>query len=129
MKKIFTKSLIISLLSFFTANAGEIHGIITCKEKAVSFASITILSTKIGTQADENGKFIIKNAPNSKQTIQVSSVGYKTKQLIISILENKINNLNIEIEEENAQLNEVVVTGTMKETTINESPATIEHFV
>jgi outer membrane receptor for ferrienterochelin and colicins len=126
MKNIFTKSFIISLLSFFTAKAGEIHGIITNKDKAVSFANITILTTKIGTQADENGKFIIKNAPNGKQTIQVSSVGYKTKQLIINILENKTNNLNIEIEEENAQFNEVVVTGTMKETTVNESPAPIQ---
>jgi outer membrane receptor for ferrienterochelin and colicins len=126
MKHIFTKSLIISLLSFFSAKAGEIHGIITCKDKAVSFASITILATKIGTQADENGKFIIKNAPNGKQTIQVSSVGYKTKQLIISTLADKTSNLNIEIEEENAQLNEVVVTGTMKETTVNESPAPIQ---
>ncbi len=126
MKNIFTKSLIISLLSFFTAKAGEIHGIVTCKDKAVSFASITILTTKIGTQADENGKFIIKNAPNGKQTILVSSVGYKNKLLVISILENKTNNLNIEIEEENAQLNEVVVTGTMKETTANESPAPIQ---
>ena len=126
MKHIFTKSLIISLLSFFTAKAGEIHGIITCKDKAVSFASITILATKIGTQADENGKFIIKNAPNGKQTVQVSSIGYKNKQLIINIFPDKTNNLNIEIEEENAQLNEVVVTGTMKETTINESPASIQ---
>ncbi len=126
MKHIFTKSLIISLLSFFTAKAGEIQGIITCKDKAVSFASITILTTKIGTQADENGKFIIKNAPNGKQTVQVSSIGYKNKQLIINIFPDKTNNLNIEIEEENAQLNEVVVTGTMKETTINESPASIQ---
>ena len=126
MKNIFTKSLIISLLSYFSANAGEIHGIIICKDKAVSFASITILATKMGIQADENGKFIIKNAPNGKQIIQVSSIGYKTKQLTINVLESKKNNLNIEIEEENSQLNEVVVTGTMKETTINESPAPIQ---
>ncbi|WP_435355851.1 TonB-dependent receptor [Emticicia sp. SJ17W-69] len=126
MKNIFTKAFIISLLSFFTAHAGEIHGIVVCKDKAVSFASITVLGTKIGTQADENGKFIIRNAPIGKQTIQVTSVGYKTKQLIINILEGKTNNLNIEIEEENAQLNEVVVTGTMKETTVNESPAPIQ---
>lgn len=108
------------------AFSGEIKGIITNKDKAVSFASIVILNSKIGTQTDENGKFIIKNAPIGKQTIQFSSIGYKTKQLIINVLEEKIIILNIEIEEENAQLNEVVVTGTMKETSINESPAPIQ---
>ena len=127
MKKTFIQSLIGTLLLFgLTAKAAEIKGVIICKDKAVSFANIIILATKIGTQADEDGKFTIKNAPNGKQTIQISSVGYKTKQLTISILENKITNLNIEIEEENAQLNEVVITGTMKETTVNESPAPIQ---
>jgi outer membrane receptor for ferrienterochelin and colicins len=110
----------------FKAFSGEIKGIIINKDKAISFASIVILNSKIGTQTDENGKFIIKNAPIGKQTIQFSSIGYKTKQLIINVLEEKTIILNIEIEEENAQLNEVVVTGTMKETSINESPAPIQ---
>ncbi len=121
-------SYIFIILTFiaFTSLGGEIRGNIINKDKAVGFASIVILNTKIGTQADENGKFIIKNIPVGKQTIQVSSIGYKTKQLIISISEEKNINLSIEIEEENAQLNEVVVTGTMKETSINESPAPIQ---
>ena len=73
MKKTFIQSLIGTLLLFgLTAKAAEIKGVIICKDKAVSFANITILATKIGTQADEDGKFIIKNAPNGKQTIQIS---------------------------------------------------------
>lgn len=127
MKKNFIfNSLIVLNLTFFNSFGSEIKGIIVNKDKAVSFANIVILNTKIGTQADENGKFIIKNTPFGKQTIQISSVGYKTKQLTINVLEEKNTNLNIEIEEENAQLNEVVVTGTMKETSINESPAPIQ---
>ena len=110
----------------FKSFSGEIRGIVINKDKAVSFANIVILNTKIGTQADENGKFIIKNAPIGKQTIQFSSVGYKNKQLIINVIEEKTIILNIEIEEENTQLNDVVVTGTMKETIINESPAPIQ---
>ena len=127
MKNTFTLYISIILFSTtFKAFGGEIRGIIVNKDKVVSFASVVMLNTKLGTQADENGKFIIKNIPLGKQTIQISSVGYKTKQLTINILEDKTTNLNIEIEEENAQLNEVVVTGTMKETSINESPAPIQ---
>jgi outer membrane receptor for ferrienterochelin and colicins len=58
----------------FKAFSGEIKGIIINKDKAISFASIVILNSKIGTQTDENGKFIIKNAPIGKQTIQFSSI-------------------------------------------------------
>jgi hypothetical protein len=44
-----------------------------------------------------NNKFIIKNAPFGKQTIQFSSVGYKNKQLIINVIEEKTIILNIEM--------------------------------
>lgn len=117
--------LILSAVSLFTYSQ-EIKGIITSKDKGVSFANITISNTKLGTQADENGKFSFRNIPSGKQTLQISSVGYKPKLLEINILPERTTNLNIELEEENTQLNEVVVTGTMKETSINESPAPIQ---
>ncbi|PLK45304.1 TonB-dependent receptor [Emticicia sp. TH156] len=106
--------------------AGEIRGTVVSKDKPVSFASITIARTTVGAQANEDGKFVILNAPLGKQTLLVSSVGYKTKTLTINVPADKALNLQIEIEEENAQLNEIVVTGTMKETGINESPAPIQ---
>jgi outer membrane receptor for ferrienterochelin and colicins len=129
MKNTFIFNVFLVLFSTtFKSFSGEIRGIVINKDKAVSFVNIVILNTKIGTQADKNGKFIIKNAPFGKQTIQFSSVGYKNKQLIINVIEEKTIILNIEIEEENTQLNVVVVTGTMKETSINESPAPIQIF-
>ena len=45
----------------FKSFSGEIRGIVINKDKAVSFVNIVILNTKIGTQADKNGKFIINN--------------------------------------------------------------------
>ena len=116
---------IFSAISIFTY-AQEIKGIITSKDKGVSFANIIISNTKFGTQADENGRFLFRNIASGKQKLQISSVGYKSKSLEINILSERTTNLNIELEEENTQLNEVVVTGTMKETSINESPASIQ---
>lgn len=126
MRKLFITIIYIAIYGILPAFAGEIRGTVVSKDKPVSFASITIANTTIGTQANEEGKFIIANAPNGLQTIQVTSVGYKTKSLTVNVSAEKSSNLLIEIEEENAQLNEVVVTGTMKETTINESPAPIQ---
>lgn len=125
MKSIITIIFLLIIVPLFTYSQ-EIKGIITSKDKGVSFASIVILNTKLGTQADENGKFIFNNIPSGIQTLQISSIGYKPKSLEINILSTKTINLNIELEEENTQFNEVVVTGTMKETSINESPAPIQ---
>lgn len=126
MRKLFTTIIYIGIYSIKSAFAGEIKGTIVSKDKPVSFANVVIMNTNIGTQANEDGKFTLTHAPDGKQTIQVTSVGYKTKLLTVHISAEKSNNLLIEIEEENTQLNEVVVTGTMKETTVNESPAPIQ---
>ncbi|WP_052315394.1 TonB-dependent receptor [Emticicia oligotrophica] len=124
MKKLYIFFLVFTPM--IPLKASEIKGIITNREKGVAFASISVQNTKYGTQADESGYFHLKNIPSGKQNIIISSVGYISKSVQINIQENKSHQLNIEIEETNAQLNEVVVTGTMKETSINESPAPIQ---
>lgn len=126
MRRLFITIIYLTIYGLLPVFAGEIRGTIISKDKPVGFANIVIANTTIGTQANEDGKFVLTNAPDGRQVIQISSVGYKTKLTSINISAEKPNNLLIEIEEEYAQLNEVVVTGTMKETTINESPAPIQ---
>lgn len=126
MRRLIFTIIYIGICGLLPAFAGEIKGTVVSKDKPVSFASVVIARTTIGTQANEEGKFVIANAPDGQHTVQVTSVGYKTKFVTVNVSADKSVNLLIEIEEENAQLNEVVVTGTMKETTINESPAPIQ---
>ena len=126
MRKLFTIIAYLGLWGMAPVFAGEIKGIVVSNDKPVSFANIMVAKTSIGVQADEEGKFYLNNIPEGKQTILISSVGYKTKSLVLNITADRNNHLTIEIEEENAQLNEVVVTGTMKETSINDSPAPIQ---
>lgn len=126
MRNLYITIIYVLIYGIVPAFAGEIRGTVVSKDKPVSFANVVVVNTTLGTQANEDGKFTILNAPIGRQTIQVSSVGYKTKKLTVNISTERPTNLVIEIEEENAQLSEVVVTGTMKETTINESPAPIQ---
>ncbi len=59
-----------------------------------------------GTITDVTGHFIL-NVPNKKSIIEISSVGYKTQRLVVGGETNFI----IQLEEDVAALNEVVVTG------------------
>ena len=126
MRNLYITIVYVLIYGIVPAFAGEIRGTVVSKDKPVSFANVVVMNTTLGIQANEEGKFVIMNAPDGRQTIQVSSVGYKTKKLTVNVSAERPSSLVIEIEEENAQLNEVVVTGTMKETTINESPAPIQ---
>lgn len=125
MKKlIFTN--IFLLIAIKTVFASEIIGKVICKDLPVSFANIQILGQKKGTQADENGKFELRNLPKGKLTLIITSIGYKSKKQTFSIAENKPTHIVIELEEEASQLKEVVVSGTLKEISINDSPAPIQ---
>ena len=67
-------------------------------------ASVLVKGTQIGSATDVNGKFSIKNVPNSASTIMVSYIGMRTKEVAIK------SNLKIALESDAKNLNDVVVT-------------------
>lgn len=73
--------------------------------KPIPFASITVKGTKIGTTADADGKFSLKNVSMGSVLI-VTSVGYETKELAITT-----DNITVTLGLPDAsKLSEVVVT-------------------
>ncbi|MCF7567985.1 TonB-dependent receptor [Sabulilitoribacter arenilitoris] len=72
-------------------------------------ANITVKGTSIGTTTDFEGNFTLEVEDNVK-TIVVSFIGYKTVEIQI---ENQ-SNFNIQLEEDAAQLDAIVVTGYRK---------------
>ncbi|MCU0468007.1 MAG: TonB-dependent receptor [Arcicella sp.] len=112
----------------FTQSQG-LKGKVISEGKAAEFVNITILPLKnIGTQADAEGNFLLKNVPIGKQVIQISGVGFKTTQRTVQIQKDKITTVSFEIESDQTALNEVVVSGTMKETLVNLSSTPIEIY-
>ncbi|MDB3887430.1 TonB-dependent receptor [bacterium] len=110
----------------FAQKSGTIVGEIICKEKPVEFANIGLVGTSFGAAANEKGKFEIKNIPAGKYTIQVSAVGYKNFKKIIIVKENETITLKMEVESMSSQMDEFVVTGTLKEVSMMESAVPIE---
>jgi iron complex outermembrane receptor protein len=86
-------------------------------------ASIYIPDLKIGTTSDANGNYILQNIPVGNYLVQAGFVGYQNNIKRISLNENITADfvLGISIIEEN----EVVVTGTLKATTIKRNPIPI----
>ena len=81
------KNLIVLLLfvvSSLFAQQIKIKGIVTDSEtgKSLYLANITVNGTNTGTVTDESGKFQI-SINNSAQSLIISYVGYKSKQIKI----------------------------------------------
>ncbi len=97
----------------------------TTNNKVLPFASVSIKGTNDGTSADENGVFTL-DVNNKKVDLQVSSVGYKTYRKTIDVSLINSEPLQIVLTSLAYDLDQVVVTGTMRETFLSASPVKVD---
>jgi iron complex outermembrane receptor protein len=101
------------LTNLALAQNGTVTGTIKDNNQTPLFGvNVLVKSTTKGTQTDENGDFEISNLENGDFTILISYLGFKTREVSISIS----NNQNIKLEtitlyEGNEILSEVIVQG------------------
>ena len=88
-----------------------LSGKVINKGDEISYASVSIKGTTIGTSTDEKGFFSLNNLTPGFYTIQVNTIGFKPFQEIIEIKNNQSKHLDIELEADVLGLEEVVVTG------------------
>lgn len=124
--KILLTGLLLSL-SAYTIAQNTIKGNVSSNGKPVEFANVSVQKTKIGTTTDLEGNFQLTKLPNGKQTIVVSFIGYETTKKEVQLTGNQVT-LNIELKELPNKLDEVVITGTMKEVSKLESPVSVEIY-
>ncbi|WP_138431481.1 TonB-dependent receptor [Fodinibius saliphilus] len=106
-------------------SGGIIKGTIYNNEKTVAGANVIITQLQKGTPSNNDGTFKINNIIPGTYTIVVSAVGYKKYSQEITIQEEKTINLDIQLKAKTEQLDEVVVTGTMRETFVKDSPVKV----
>jgi hypothetical protein len=82
---------------------------------AIPGASVFIEGTTMGTQADANGLYTLKNIPAGRHRLVASLVGYLPKMILIDV-PGKSSNWNFSLEEDNKTLDEVRVVGSQDKT-------------
>ncbi|MEZ5015985.1 MAG: TonB-dependent receptor [Flavipsychrobacter sp.] len=108
-----------------SAQTVEVKGVVLNKhnKEPLPYSTIVLKGTAIGTQTDENGSFSLVIAEEEKQgSIIVSSVGFVSDT--ITLTGRKYYSVNLR--SKTGALNEVVVTGTMKEMSRMDSPIPVE---
>jgi outer membrane receptor for ferrienterochelin and colicins len=87
---------------------------INCDEH-LSFATISIKGTTIGTSTDETGHYQLINLPAGKHILIADYMGYKPKEVEVVIQKGKTLEINFELEEDALGLDEVVVSANRSE--------------
>ncbi|GAB2617165.1 TonB-dependent receptor [Belliella aquatica] len=93
----------------------------------VPFANIIILDSEIGTVSDENGNYRLEDIEPGLYNVRASFVGYKSKTVFeVQVTRAKAVQLDFELEEEAADLNEVVVSSEF--TRSDETPLSVRRL-
>jgi len=111
-----------------TAQTSNISGKIISEGKPVEFANVFLQGTQLGTATDIEGNFKINNIPTGTYKVQVSCVGFNKTEKTITLKEKKNAKLNFDLSASQNTLEEVVVSGTMKEMSKLDSPVPIEVY-
>jgi outer membrane receptor for ferrienterochelin and colicins len=104
-----------------------LKGKVTHANQPVEFANIILLPTTLGTTTNQEGYYQFSNLSPGQYQLKVSSIGYQTLSKEI-IIKNGEQIVNLELKEDEKQLQEVVITGTMKEVTKMNSPIPVEVY-
>ena len=86
------------------------------------FVSIRVKGLDIGTATDATGHYMLKDLPVGEIVLEVSYVGYKKVEKVVTTKANTMLEVNILMEEELLGLGEVVVSATRNETNKKEAP-------
>lgn len=106
---------------------GNITGSVFNKNTSepLGFASVVLVNPEtgvplqIGAVTDENGAFVITNAPSGKYIVRVSMIGNIPQEREVTVADSGINLGKIELAEDAKLLQEVVVTGQKSQMSVN----------
>ena len=113
MKNLLTIVLLFLISNLAFSQNGTVNGTITdSKKTALLGVSVAVKNTTKGTQTNENGYFEINNLKSGDFTLSISYLGFKSREIPITITNNQTLNLNtIILYEGDEILSEVVIEG------------------
>lgn len=99
-----------------------VRGVVRGPEGPVPFASVAVEGQARGTAADAEGRFALDGLPCGPVRLAVSAVGYR-KQAVTAPADGAV---EVALERASTELDEVVVSGTLREVSRAESPVPVE---
>ncbi|MBC7744145.1 MAG: carboxypeptidase-like regulatory domain-containing protein, partial [Flavobacterium sp.] len=105
-----------------------VSGNVYSANEPLKFASISLIGTKHGTITDSLGGYKISVILPGTYRIKASAVGYLPLIKPVIIADSQLVDMDFYLMPDGKSLNEVVITGTLKEVSRLESPVAVEVY-
>lgn len=111
------------------AQKASLTGVVISEGKPVQFAKISLVNHTYFAETDSLGFYQINNLPTGTYQVQVWHNNFSLVKKTITIEAAKTEQLNFDLTNFENKLDEVVITGTLKEVTRLESPVPVEVYI
>ena len=119
------KYLFLILPFIINAQLTNVNGVVKSESGTHGYASVSLLNSENGVIADGNGYFEIEIDLSKDNNLLISYIGHVSKKISLTNKNLNFNNLIVYLEEDINGLNEIVVTGTLKDEYVTESPVKV----
>lgn len=109
------------------SQTGAIKGIVIGENEVIPFTKVILKGTTIGALTNMDGAFEIKNVHPGEYTIEVQTFEFRTFLQVIIVKPNQITELKVELAKQ-LEIDEIVVSGTLRETSRTQSPVNVEVY-
>ena len=125
-----TRSALVSFFCLFllpwSVLSQVLTGNVSAEGEAVPFATVRIVQTALGTAADVKGDFFLVLPQPGTYEVAVSAVGFTAHTQEVTVLRGDTLRLDVVMAPLRYETDVVVVTGTMEEIGVRESPVKVE---
>ena len=126
------KQLLIAALCLFGfqswAQNGSISGSVISKDGPLPFVKVSIFSVRKGAISEENGSFMIKDITPGTYSVRINYTGFHKFERNVEVQAGKSTPMSITLEENIQEIDDIVVSGTMKPTMKLNSPVPVEVY-
>jgi outer membrane receptor for ferrienterochelin and colicins len=121
--------LILFTLQFsYAQEITSVSGFVSGEGRKIQAANVHLLGTKQKTVTDSLGYYSLENVAVGNYTIQISQMGFQSLKKKIQVIKDSVQSYNFELTDNDNQLNEVVVSGTLKPVKRLESAVPVEVY-
>ena len=121
-----TRLLLLLVALATSASAQTVTGTVTSGGETVPFATVRVAGTALGTAADADGAYRIALPAAGSYTLSVSAVGFGSAAREVTVAAGQTVRADVALEVTSYASDAVVVTGTMTEIGVRDSPVKVD---
>lgn len=126
MNRMYILIILFACISFRSAGqTGGIRGKIKSEREPIAGATVHMPGINLATVTNDNGEFSFDKLSAGNYQLHISHAGYQPVRKKVTV-ENELEEVTIILQPKSSELDEIVVTGTMKEIRRSSSPVPVE---